>query len=1332
MLKSHKFTLVVCLQFCLLFQALARVYYVSPAGSSHNDALSWGGALDSVQGAIDRAGPGDQVWVAGGSYQPAEQAERPGTLNPLANSFVLKDGVCLYGGFQGDESRLEDRSRADLDGNGLVEAWEFVNPSLLCAASLRPGTVLYGGTQDFTQLTVIDGFSICQGLAEGGGAAGEGGGALLPGNCVLQNCRVFDNLARAGGGAALRGNAVARRCLFTHNGLLEEGWFGLGAAVLLHDEARLENCLLINNAAAYSGGGGVAVMAEGSIEHCSIAKNLAGAAGSGVCFLGNGGSMSNSLLWGNGGHECQLRIGAQTLLHNNAVQGIYCLPGCIGLQNDNVGENGAEANDNRIDCYYACFVEPEADNYRLAAGSYLLNRALPGNNEDCAGRARTETPYADIGCYEESWPGNLCADFQVEMPLLYAQNSRVQGVLGALCPDELEASFSSENGNVSWQELDNLSAELNASKSGCWTLSMSLLPDAPIAAHWNSFSFEHEVCIRPMPLLVKADDKLWQWGSEAPELTWSLLCGSLAEGDSIAGAPFVELPDESGEYPIEQGSLLVQDGSGGSDYELHFLPGLLTCVKGEAQLYLDDFCCVYEGRPVNMPVQTYPPGLQVKLNFEGVDGTPYANSELPPKDCGRYLVRASIVDGYFGGEAIANLEITAASLLCRADDQQRAYLSPNPVFTISYEGFLGGDSQFDIVAPQALCAATEFSPVREEGYEILLQGGSARNYVLELHSGRLMLSKCAPQCNEVLISEGMYGMPLEHIMIMAYAISPQGGYVPGYFIWDSPAQLLHAGLWQCSWQFMPEDSGSFLGFSGSSLVSMVKRPLEVTALNQSKVYGEPDPELTLLVTAGSLVLGDSFNGKLQREGGENIGEYSIGQGSLSLNDSYQMSFLPGAFSIEPRLVRLQALATSKYQGEEDPPLNWQFLEGSLGFNDVFSGSLERQPGEEPGEYEILQGSLRLSSNYELLYQSGIFTLLPPPFMLLGELSLQPLSYGEALSGELLEGQVCNTITGENVPGSFVWDEEGAFLPAGNHELAWTFVPEEAVVFMPLNGTCEVEIQKACLQVSLQGEFKRKYGQPNPEFALLFDGFQFDEDENDLDQRPEIVCLAEIDSLPGKYAVALQGGASDNYSFEFEDKTLTVQFLQVAVQALAQSKEYGQPDPELSYSYSGEMLPGDSFAGTLKRASGENLGLYAINLGSLSLPPYYKLSFTTENLYIGQAQICVKAADLTQVYGFKMPTLTYEIVSGALRTGDSFSGTLACETWQQWVGEYPVTQGNLKLSQNYLLEFIPGSVQVQPRPLTITAGNLNKYYSQADPKNTLSYTTSSSLVSGDSW
>ncbi|MFA6723882.1 MAG: hypothetical protein WCS95_04345, partial [Lentisphaeria bacterium] len=127
MLKSHKFTLVVCLQFCLLFQALARVYYVSPAGSSHNDALSWGGALDSVQGAIDRAGPGDQVWVAGGSYQPAEQAERPGTLNPLANSFVLKDGVCLYGGFQGDESRLEDRSRADLDGNGLVEAWEVVN-----------------------------------------------------------------------------------------------------------------------------------------------------------------------------------------------------------------------------------------------------------------------------------------------------------------------------------------------------------------------------------------------------------------------------------------------------------------------------------------------------------------------------------------------------------------------------------------------------------------------------------------------------------------------------------------------------------------------------------------------------------------------------------------------------------------------------------------------------------------------------------------------------------------------------------------------------------------------------------------------------------------------------------------------------------------------------------------------------------------------------------------------------------------------------------------------------------------------------------------------------
>ena len=67
--------------------------------------------------------------------------------------------------------------------------------------------------------------------------------------------------------------------------------------------------------------------------------------------------------------------------------------------------------------------------------------------------------------------------------------------------------------------------------------------------------------------------------------------------------------------------------------------------------------------------------------------------------------------------------------------------------------------------------------------------------------------------------------------------------------------------------------------------------ITITADNKSKVYGDDDPELTYEITSGELVgNGDAFIGELTRAPGEDVGNYTITQGTLTLGDNYDITF----------------------------------------------------------------------------------------------------------------------------------------------------------------------------------------------------------------------------------------------------------------------------------------------------------------------------------------------------------------------------------------------------------------------------------------------------------
>src|SRR6056297_1477051 len=90
--------------------AFAAVLYVD----NNTSDGTWLGAYEKLEVALNDADYGDDIWVAAGIYYPTESSNRN-------NTFIISDGISLYGGFKGGETSLSQRDYINnvvvLDGN---------------------------------------------------------------------------------------------------------------------------------------------------------------------------------------------------------------------------------------------------------------------------------------------------------------------------------------------------------------------------------------------------------------------------------------------------------------------------------------------------------------------------------------------------------------------------------------------------------------------------------------------------------------------------------------------------------------------------------------------------------------------------------------------------------------------------------------------------------------------------------------------------------------------------------------------------------------------------------------------------------------------------------------------------------------------------------------------------------------------------------------------------------------------------------------------------------------------------------------------------------------
>ncbi|MHC4648317.1 MAG: S41 family peptidase, partial [Planctomycetota bacterium] len=364
------------------------IFVDTDAGGTSNGS-SWTNAYNHLQDALVVAASGDEIRVAEGAYRPDQGVGI--TPGDRTASFQLKRGVTIEGGYAGvgnpdpntrDIELYETILSGDLDSN---DVGDFNDTS----RDENSYHVVIGS--DTCATTVLDGFTISGGNANGTSNDRGGGMYNSSGSPKIINCIFSGNYGKWAGGLAnfYYSRPLLINCTFSDNTSSYQGAgiYNKQSSPLMH------NCTIIKNAAGNEGG---AIFnrydSHPAIINCTLSQNSAGAGG-GIYNFKTDPIVINSIIWGNsddGGADESAQIhdfSSQSVVNYSCIEG---WTGSLG----GIGNIGADP----------CFADADNQDRHLQSEA---GRWDPNANEWVTDTNRS--PCIDAGDPNSAWTGELWA-----------------------------------------------------------------------------------------------------------------------------------------------------------------------------------------------------------------------------------------------------------------------------------------------------------------------------------------------------------------------------------------------------------------------------------------------------------------------------------------------------------------------------------------------------------------------------------------------------------------------------------------------------------------------------------------------------------------------------------------------------------------------------------------------------------------------------------------------------------------------------------------------------------------------------------------------------------
>ncbi|MDM1044209.1 T9SS type A sorting domain-containing protein [Myroides sp. 1354] len=428
------------------------------------------------------------------------------------------------------------------------------------------------------------------------------------------------------------------------------------------------------------------------------------------------------------------------------------------------------------------------------------------------------------------------------------------------------------------------------------------------------------------------------------------------------------------------------------------------------------------------------------------------------------------------------------------------------------------------------------------------------------------------------------------------------------------------------------------------------RTQTITVEDLTKVYGDipfvhgaSDSDLELSYAVADETVAKFENGKLTIKG--------VGTTTVTASQAGNNVYLP-AEEVTFTLTVTKAMLTitadpnqSKRYGSEDPIYTYT----ATGFKyadtvALLTGNLARELGEEMGTYALTQGNLNGGRNYNITFISAEFQIIQAELVVRAH--QQTKEYGEVdpiltyevtgllnndTEAEVLRGTLMR-IAGENV-GAYAISQGNLDVLGANYELVF-------------HGS-ELNITPAALRVIPDANQQKVYGQLDPVFTFTVTGLKFNDTAatalsgrlgRQIGENVGLYTydLGTLQALSGNYTLTVE---------TLEKLKITPAPLEIIVRE-NQFKNYGDADPMFMFNAIG-LQRGDQpiqvTAGRLARVAGEEIGLYAINQGTLTVRANYELvSFTSADFEIKQSPISgLSLPDRIYIYDGQVKALQVE-------------------------------------------------------------------------------------------
>ena len=728
-----------------------------------------------------------------------------------------------------------------------------------------------------------------------------------------------------------------------------------------------------------------------------------------------------------------------------------------------------------------------------------------------------------------------------------------------------------------------------------------------------------------------------------------------------------------------------------------------------------------DAREIDITSGPLPNGLTFTDNGDGtasISGTALEAGDFPIE-----LRVQEIADNSFNEIQSFTISISKATLTATANNQSRAYGSTNPTLTISYTGFVNGESSSVInTPPTAVTGATITSPVAI--YPITVAGGLDDNYDFDYASGMLTITKATLTATADNQSRA-YGSTNPTLTISYSGFL--NGDVPSD-IDTGPTAATTATItspvatYSITVAGGSDDNYDFNYVSGT--LTITKATLTATADNQSRAYGSSNPTLTISYSGfvnGELssVINSPPTPTTTATIASPVATYSITVAGGS-DDNYDFNYVSGALTITKATLTVTADNLSRVYGAANPSFTVSYSgfansENPSVINTKPTASSTATSSSPAGLYTIIVSG-GLDNNYDFIYVSGTLTITKA--MLTATADNKSRAYGSTNPTLTISySGFANGDDSSDLDTAPTATTTAAITdPVATYSITVSGGSDDYYDFIYVSGT--LTITKATLTITANDIF-RVYGDANPSFNGTYSG-----EKNGETFTIDGSTSATASSAIGPYAIipSVTGATLNNYDIVPNNGTLTITPATLTITADNKSRIYGDTNPSFSGTHTGQkngeaFTIGGNTVATALSAIGSYVIIPSVSGGTLS---NYNVVSNNGTLTITPATLTIIADDKSRAYGDPNPLFsgTYS----GMKNGETFTvsgSTTALSTSP--IGTYAITPSVSGVTvSNYNIVSNNGTLTITKAMLTATADNKIRIYGSSNPVFTITF------------